>query len=364
MKAISVTTSSRKVTLSGGTGSITANVANQEATAQRVTVAVVPQPALAGPGAAAASTAPSAELNATVERAAREVAPGATEQYLVTFARGRAAPGDHAVKIVAYPSGEAPEEYAAGGQLVELVVEADPAVVPRRKVPWWAIAVIAALVIVVAVVLVVLTRPKQAEVTPKTEVPALVALTKAQAIDLVKGVGLTPNAQTKVGKAPLGVVTSQSPAPGTVVDRGATVTLVVSIGVVPPDQTGRDIATAKAALEQLGLVVVTKVQPSDSAVGTVLAQQPPTGSELGVGETVTLTTASPVLVTVPQLAFTSPTQAITALQALGLSPALISKSCAGLLGIQIPCTHVGSTNPAAGAVVPKGSVVQVIVSSP
>src|SRR5512141_3015151 len=98
MKAISVTTSGTSVSLAGGPGSLTATVSNQGRDDERVVLVVVAQG-----GGAPAPTSP-------VEKPLREIEAGASEQYLVTFSPGAAAPGTYPVKIVAYPADEAPEE--------------------------------------------------------------------------------------------------------------------------------------------------------------------------------------------------------------------------------------------------------------
>jgi serine/threonine-protein kinase len=86
---------------------------------------------------------------------------------------------------------------------------------------------------------------------------------------------------------PDGQVISESPAAGTPVLPGSTVTVVVSTGpplVSLPDTTGQDVDQATAELQALGLKVSVHRFPfSDTVQG-----QRPTGGQVRVGSTVTL----------------------------------------------------------------------------
>ncbi len=85
---------------------------------------------------------------------------------------------------------------------------------------------------------------------------------------------------------------------------GAQVELFVSSGkpeVTVPDETGQSESDAKAALEAAGLTAATTTQTSSSvSAGNVISQDPPGGSTVPTGSTVTLVIASaPATVTVP-----------------------------------------------------------------
>jgi len=91
-----------------------------------------------------------------------------------------------------------------------------------------------------------------------------------------------------------GQVISQSPAPGTELTKGRTITLTVSKGregIAVPKLTGLSRADAESQLKDLGLVPKTTEQESSNDPGTVLAQDPPAGTTVDKGATVSLTVA-------------------------------------------------------------------------
>lgn len=218
MKALSVTTSGPTLTLDGGVGALTASVANQEPTQQRVVVVAVPQ--APGPDGA-------------VERTPREIAAGQTEQFLVSFSAAAVEPGTYRSRIVAYPSDEAPEEYAAYGQPVELVVPggAEPPPVRVRRFPWWIVAVVAAVVVIGAVAAFLLLRPST------VAVPDVSGLTSAEAQSSLAEAGLTARTQNVFSTQPIGTVVSQDPAAGSEVEVGSDVVVSVARGPLVPSFT-------------------------------------------------------------------------------------------------------------------------------
>ena len=92
-----------------------------------------------------------------------------------------------------------------------------------------------------------------------------------------------------------GKVIRTSPAPGTPLERGSTVTLVVSSGppevdqVTVPDVIGQSEASATAELQAAGFKVKVQEQLADEADdGRVLDQSPNAGTEADEGSTVTI----------------------------------------------------------------------------
>jgi serine/threonine-protein kinase len=85
------------------------------------------------------------------------------------------------------------------------------------------------------------------------------------------------------------------PAPGTKLERGQTVTLVISSGrarVTVPDVVGQTQDSARPALERAGFTVKTTEQASQSKdPGTVLTQNPQGGTTVASGSTITLVVA-------------------------------------------------------------------------
>ena len=101
-------------------------------------------------------------------------------------------------------------------------------------------------------------------------------------------------------------VIETSPAEGESVRKGSTVTLVVSRGkekTAIPDVVGRPQDQAEAALGDAGFQVGTQEQEdADAEPGTVLAQDPPAGTQAAAGTRVTLTVATaPAQVEVPDV---------------------------------------------------------------
>jgi eukaryotic-like serine/threonine-protein kinase len=113
------------------------------------------------------------------------------------------------------------------------------------------------------------------------------------------------------------------PSPGSQLDIGQTVTLVVSRGpqlVAVPNVVGLDEAEAEANLQDAGFEVTKTTQESDSAgAGTVLAQDPAAGTEVRTGGTVTITVAEePTEVDVPDVRGLSVDEALNQLSASDL----------------------------------------------
>jgi hypothetical protein len=160
MKKLSMTLSSAEVTLADGKGTVTASVNNASAAAERVVLG-------AFPANGAQSDTPAASTWATIDRPLRTIAPGATEQYEVSFNTVGAKPGSYPVKLIPYSADEAPEDYADLGHVVQLAVPEPKAAEPKKPFPWW-IAIVAAVVVLVGVgVAVFLTTRPPAE-TPVT----------------------------------------------------------------------------------------------------------------------------------------------------------------------------------------------------
>ncbi|MFB6848254.1 Stk1 family PASTA domain-containing Ser/Thr kinase [Streptomyces sp. NPDC056373] len=93
-----------------------------------------------------------------------------------------------------------------------------------------------------------------------------------------------------------GNICSQDPKAGVKVDKGDTISLVVSTGapkVAVPSVVGDSLEDAKATLEadKYGFQVDTKTKESSEDPGTVLEQNPELGEEVEKGSTITLTIA-------------------------------------------------------------------------
>ena len=147
-------------------------------------------------------------------------------------------------------------------------------------------------------------------------------LDKAKA--LLKTDGLEPGMVTREfdDDVPKGFVISTDPAEGTKRHAGSAIALTVSKGsaVDVPDVTGEDLDDAKADLEDAGLKVKVAAEQVNSEYdkGQVAAQTPEADSQVGEGDTVTLTVSKgPEQVEVPDVTGDSVDDAKQALQDAG-----------------------------------------------
>jgi serine/threonine-protein kinase len=106
-------------------------------------------------------------------------------------------------------------------------------------------------------------------------------------------------------KFPKGQICTQSPAAGTNVKKGDTITVTVSTGapkVAVPDVRGLDFTEAESQLNDKGFEVVKETKESSQTPDVVISQDPSGGTEKQKGSTVTLTVAKKkTLSTVPDV---------------------------------------------------------------
>jgi serine/threonine-protein kinase len=136
---------------------------------------------------------------------------------------------------------------------------------------------------------------------------------------------------------PRGRVIETRPQPGTVVERGTRVAVIVSRGVeqvVAPDVTALDRAAAETALREAGLgVTVTEEETDAEAPGQVLRQDPAGGVRVDRGATVTVVVATappeeeapPAEPPVPDVVDLSADDAAAALSAAGYVVARVTE---------------------------------------
>ena len=189
-------------------------------------------------------------------------------------------------------------------------------------------------------------------------VPSVVGLSKAdatarlQAIGLVAALGDTPYSDTVAKDQVMDF------SPKGDLEKGATVTLIVSNGVRPiqlSDLSNMSYANAKAILDGLGLPSTQSQVYNDTVpVGNVVSTLPGPGP-VAPGTTITVNVSKgPQIVTVPDVTNgMSVAEATAALQAAGLQVGNIYGPSKG--------THVLDTQPAAGSRVPHGSSVDLFV---
>ncbi len=156
--------------------------------------------------------------------------------------------------------------------------------------------------------------------------------------------------------APVDTVIKVTPAAGTQLRRGQSLTVDVSRGPAPfqvPDVTGHSQADATSTLQGDGLHVAVSQEYSDTVdSGQVISQEPASG-QVTRGDTVRLTVSKgPQLVQVPDVTRESIRRATKELEARGFKVTVDSF-------FQVLGTVV-QTKPGAGEMAPKGSTIQLI----
>jgi eukaryotic-like serine/threonine-protein kinase len=160
-----------------------------------------------------------------------------------------------------------------------------------------------------------------------------------------------------------GNVMSTSPAAGTSVATGSSVTLIVSAGPAPvpvPDVRGKSVTEAQNILSQAGLQSAVTQQPSDTApANQVIDQTPAPNTQAAKGTTVNLVVSSgKTQVQIPNEANKDPTAAANDLGNLGLKVTTAQEPSE-----TISSGKVTRTDPPAGTMVPKGNTVVLYIST-
>ena len=194
----------------------------------------------------------------------------------------------------------------------------------------------------------------------ESTVPGVTGLPQERAEAEVREAGLEPDTSSQESTRPQGIVIEQNPDPGSEVDEGSSVRLVVSTG--PPRETvpnvvGQTEEQAVEALTAAGFETDVTEAFSDRKAGIVAAQEPKAGANLKEGETVALTVSKggkPVAV--PDVVGTTSSEATATLQAAGLKVNVV-----GVPSSQ-PSGTVVAQNPAAGNETPAGSTVRLNVA--
>jgi len=191
-------------------------------------------------------------------------------------------------------------------------------------------------------------------------VPAVIGMRQERAEATVRDAELDPETTRQESSKPRGIVLEQSPEPGTKVDEGDNVRLVVSNGPARetvPDIVGETESEAVAALTAAKFQAdVTKVF-SEQQAGVVVSQEPKSGANLKEGSTVALTVSKGSKpVTIPDVVGTTSSQATTTLRDAGLQVNVV-----GVPSNQ-PSGTVVAQNPVAGNEVKSGSTVRLNVA--
>jgi serine/threonine-protein kinase len=220
----------------------------------------------------------------------------------------------------------------------------------------------AATAAIVAVALVLaLTRPSSGG---QVRVPSVAGQSEAAAAAALRHAGLVPvPALTASSTVADGVVIGETPAAGSVVEKGARVTIAVSTGPGSsplPNVAGLTAAQATATLKEAGFRPATEKQSSATvANGRVISTDPSAGTEAQAGSAVTvLVSSGPAQSTVPALVGQSRAAAEATLTNAKLAAGAITQQTSTA---QSPGT-VLEQSPAAGASLPTGGTVNFVVA--
>jgi serine/threonine-protein kinase len=160
---------------------------------------------------------------------------------------------------------------------------------PRRRRAWIALAVV--LGALAALVILLLASGGAA----RTKVPDLRKLPRGGVQARAKRLHVQPVFSERHSETAAGVAIAQSPAPGTRVDEGSHVQVVMSSGPPPvavPNVVGEDASTAEGAVADAGLrYSLAHVAAPGTAPGTVVRQSPSSPSSAPRGSTIALSLA-------------------------------------------------------------------------
>jgi beta-lactam-binding protein with PASTA domain/tRNA A-37 threonylcarbamoyl transferase component Bud32 len=181
---------------------------------------------------------------------------------------------------------------------------------------------------------------------------------------LITNAGLKPDSTVEPNDTvAAGLVVSQDPQPGTKIDKGGTVHLKISGGkgqVKVPDVTGQSLDDAQSQLRDAGLDYKVLQETNDTvAAGKVTRTDPPAGTQAQKGDVIKLyVSTGKEQVQIPDVSGEDPATAGNTLGAKGLTIQQAYQA-----SDSVEAGKVIGTDPPAGSAVPRGSAVQLIISS-
>jgi len=210
----------------------------------------------------------------------------------------------------------------------------------------------------IAVAAVLLTR------TPMTTVPNVVGQPFATAQRKLDGASLNSSFDTVQSTKPANQVIAQNPGGGSSVKEHTTVTLQVSAGpgtISVPAVDGDNYATAKAALENAGLVVARRIDTASTSVdrGIVIKTSPSAGTNVDRGSNVNVyVSTGPPQATVPNTVGESAAVARTTLVNAGFEVDQETQE-----STTVTAGNVISQTPAGGTSATRGALVTITVAT-
>ena len=193
------------------------------------------------------------------------------------------------------------------------------------------------------------------------EVPDVIGLSYGEADAQLRALGLEPEPSYQVNiEVPENTVFAQSPPAGQRIAEDDIVALTVSQGEIPrvPAIRGRNRVDAEEILRNAGFEVIVIEGPSQAEAGTVVFQEPTSGTELALGEAVTITVSTgPGQIFVPDVRGQSPFDAIQTLIGQGFRVAERREP-----STDVPEGEIIDTDPPHGFPVSAGLEVFIIIS--
>jgi serine/threonine-protein kinase len=211
----------------------------------------------------------------------------------------------------------------------------------------------------------VVAPPTATTADPNAAIPAPnltgTPIKDARKVASSQGIVLIEDETRDAPDAQPGEILEQIPAPGTMLTtREIRVVTAKAREARVPNLVGKPIAEAKQALADMGVEVTEVQKDSSKAAGTVLSQKPLPNAKLAPGTAVELTIATLPLIEVPGLTGKYLNAAKTALKDTGLELGDIKRVEHEEHGEN----YVLRQDPASGAKVPFGTVVNLTVVAP
>lgn len=237
---------------------------------------------------------------------------------------------------------------------------------PRRR--GGALAVLATLLILlIAVGAIAGIWYYQANQSAKfTEVPKLIDLNLEQAQALAEKNGLTIEVEREEYSElyAAGKIISQDPPPGAEVEKGTTITVVVSKGERPvevPELIGKSEIEAGRILGELGLRIgeITYDHSEDFPEGVILSQEPTAGVQVRKGTAIDIVISKGIpLVLVPDVEGLTREKAIELIEKAGLKAEVVEEE-----STTVEAGRVIRQSPSPGDTIKKGEKVIIVVST-
>lgn len=199
-----------------------------------------------------------------------------------------------------------------------------------------------------------------------TEVPKLIDLTLEQAKSLAEKNGLNIEVEREEYSEiyAAGKIISQDPPPGVEVEKGTTITVVVSKGERPvevPELIGKSEIEAGRILGELGLRIgeITYDYSEDFPEGVILSQEPTAGVKVKKGTAIDIVISKGIpLVLVPEVVSLTKEKAIELIEEAGLTAEVVEEE-----STTVEAGRVIRQSPSPGDTIKKGEKVIIVVST-